>query len=180
MYVESEFALMKKLSSAVRKAMGCRFRQRALFGQFRAEQGSNLVEYAIMILTLMMMLFGVVAAGEALYAYHFVSHASREATRWAAVNGSNCNLDLSCTTGPAAQSDVQGFVTNITPAGIDSSKVNTSATWPNVAGVCASGNHNAPGCPVQVTVTYEFHFPVPLYPTGAYTFSSTSQMIISH
>ena len=178
MHVESEFALMKPAASAVLKVRRCRFRQRALLSRFKGEQGSNLVEYSITLLTLLMMLFGVVAAGEALYAYHFVSHASREATRWAAVNGSNCTLDSSCTQ-VAAQSDVTTFVDNIIPAGIDSSKVNVSANWPSTTGVCSSTS-KAPGCPVQVTVTYEFHFPFPLFPTGPYTFSSTSQMIIAH
>ena len=186
MHVAGEFALSKMAASASSNLPSGPHRERAVLRHFKAEQGSNLVEYAIMLLAFMMMIFGIVAAGEALYAYHFVSHASREATRWAAVNGADCTLDSSCPSGVAAQSDVQTYVNNIIPAGIDSTQVNVSANWPPTSGLppgvtdpCA-GSSKVPGCPVQVTVSYVFHFPVALFPTTGYTLSSTSQMIIAH
>ena len=180
MHHEGEFALMRRTTSVISKQAVCPIATRAGLRPFKTERGSSLVEYAIMLLAFMMMIFGVIAAGEALYAYHFVSHASREATRWAAVNGSTCTLDGSCPNGVAQGSDVTTFVDNIIPAGITASGVNVEASWPSDTGACSTAPHNEPGCPVQVTVTYQFYFPVPLFPTSAYTFSSTSQMIIAH
>ena len=98
------------------------------------------------------MLFGVVDFGRALYAYHFVSHAAREASRWAAVNGTTCGNDAvtgtgdtgSCTapvTGSsgsyslctsgctyASQTDVQNYVQMIAPPGIDTTSKGCSGS----------------------------------------------------
>lgn len=186
MHSAGEFALIKMGASASSHFAASPHHEggRGL-QKFKSEQGSSLVEYALMFLAFMMMIFGIAAAGAAAYAYHFVSHASREASRWAAVNGANCHLDSSCTTA-AAPGDVHTFVINIVPAGIDSTQVNVATDWPATSGLpagvtdpCASSS-KVPGCPVQVTVTYVFHFPVPLFPTTSYTLSSTSQMIIAH
>lgn len=52
------------------------------------EKGSVLVESAITVAVLFVILFGIIDFGRALYTYHFVANAAREATRWASVNGS--------------------------------------------------------------------------------------------
>jgi Flp pilus assembly protein TadG len=107
--------------------------------------GTNLVEFGLVSILFLTMLFGIVDFGRALYAYHFVSHAAREAARWAAVNGSTCGNDAVmgtsdtgsctapitggsgsyslCTTGCtyANQSDVQNYVKMIAPPGINAS-----------------------------------------------------------
>lgn len=146
------------------------------------EEGSGLVEYAIIFILLMMLLFGIAGFGHALYAYHFVSNTAREATRWAAVNGSTCANDGSCTA-PATPADIQTFVTNHTPPGIDSSQIQVTPIW-NPAGsygpsTCSTIN-NGPGCTVEVTVSYNFHFIFPLISTSALPLSSTSEMVIAH
>ena len=53
----------------------------------KGETGSGLVEYAIVFTVFMTMLLGVADFGRAMYAYHFVSSAAREATRYAIVRG---------------------------------------------------------------------------------------------
>ena len=146
------------------------------------EEGSGLVEYAIIFTLLMLLLFGIAGFGHALYAYHFVSNTAREATRWAAVNGSTCANDGSCTA-PATPADIQTFVTNHTPPGIDSSQIKVTPTW-NPAGSygpsTCSTTSNGPGCTVEVTVSYNFHFIFPLISTSALPLSSTSEMVIAH
>jgi Flp pilus assembly protein TadG len=154
------------------------FYRQALMG----EEGTDLVEFAIMFLLLMTLLFGIAGFGHALYAYHFVSNAAREATRWAAVNGSTCGTDGSCTA-PATATDVQTFVTNRTPPGIDSNQITVTPTW-NPAGsngpsTCTKTN-NAPGCTVEVQVSYNFQFVFPLIRTSVLPLSSTSEMVIAH
>lgn len=153
------------------------------------EEGSSLVEFALIFLVMITMMLGIIDFCRAAYSYHFVSEAAREATRYAAVRGSTCNSDSSCSqatpdTGPAtpANTVVQDYVTSITPPGIDSTKVTTTPTWPVVANgptVCST-TVNAPGCTVEVQVSYAFNFVFPLVRTGALTLSSSSEMIIVH
>ena len=144
-------------------------------------RGSTLTEFAFVLPLLAMMIFGVIDFGRALYAYHFVSDAAREASRWASVRGFQCNHALSgCIAGPA---DIQNYVTSIVPPGIDSSSQSLSVTskWLPPPGNPAScfGPPNNPGCAVQVQVTYNFKFILPFLPKSTYSMRSTSEMIIS-
>jgi Flp pilus assembly protein TadG len=174
---------------------GCRPR----FGSSRfrnKERGATLVESAFVYsLILIPTLLGIMGFGHALYGYHFVNHAAKEAARWGAVNGYSCSNDGTCSysTGAAA-GDIQTYATNMIPAGIDSSKVNAAASWPTHVGgltVCTiAATQNSTGCTVQVTVSYAFNFIFPLLPVSTTTtspctqpgwcISSTSQMYIIH
>jgi Flp pilus assembly protein TadG len=159
----------------------CRTELRSHLQPVRARQrGTTLLESAVMISVLLLMIFGVVGFGTALYTYHFVSNTAREATRWASVRGSTCTGGLSggC---PAADTDVNAYVQNLsTGIGLDPTKVTTTTTWvapPNNLAACAS-QHNSPGCVVKVQVQYSFQFLFPLLPSG-FAMQSTSQMVIS-
>jgi Flp pilus assembly protein TadG len=144
-------------------------------------QGSTLTEFAFVVPVLFAMLFGIIDFGRALYAYHFVSDAAREATRWASVRGSTCNPGLdSC---PASQAAVRRYVVSIAPPGIDTaaSKLLVDADWvapPNALPVCAI-QPKSPGCDIQVTVTYKFKFILPFLPSGTHQMASTAEMVIS-
>ena len=48
------------------------------------EEGSTLVEFAFVFMLLVTMVLGIMDFSRALYAYHFVAGAARQATRWAA------------------------------------------------------------------------------------------------
>jgi Flp pilus assembly protein TadG len=156
--------------------------------ELKGDCGSGLVEYAIVFLLFMTMILGTIDFGRALYTYHFLSNVTRDATRWAAVNGSTCNGDNSCNgagymnTNPATQSDVQTYVKNHTPPGIDKTKITTTVTWPVSAdspAVCGTTT-NAPGCTVQVQTSYVFSFLFAFVHKNTVTMSSTSDMIIVH
>jgi Flp pilus assembly protein TadG len=144
------------------------------------ECGNSLVEYAIVLLLLFTMLFGICGFGHALYAYHFVSHAAKSATRWAAVNGSTCADDNSCIS-PALEGAIRQYVTNMAPPGIntDPTVLKVTPTWPSRIGPCATVR-NAPGCPVEVQVSYTFNFIFPLVSSAPLTVSSSSEMVIAH
>ncbi len=146
-----------------------------------------MVEFALTVTLFLVMLFGIVDFGRALYTYHFLSNAARDATRYAAVHGSTCNDDASCSvanpdSGPAnsANTVVQDYVKSITPPGIDPSKVVTTPVWPGNGTTGCPSSSNSPGCPVKVQVSYPFGFLVPLVRNGSITLSSTSEMTISH
>ena len=136
-------------------------------GERSPEQGSTLLEFGLVTIVLFMLIFGVIDFGRALYAYHFVSHAAREATRFAIVRGANCKLPDAC---PAQASDVQNYVVNMLANGIglNSNAISVSAVWPGSSydGVtnCTTSAPNNPGCPVQVQVQYGFNFVFPLMP----------------
>jgi hypothetical protein len=146
------------------------------------QRGTTLLESAVMISVLLLMMFGVVGFGTALYTYHFVSNTAREATRWASVRGFACSQNPpilpQC---PAQPSDVDDYVQSLsTGIGLDPTKVTTTTTWvapPNNLAACTS-QQNSPGCVVKVQVQYSFQFLFPLLPSG-FTMQSTSQMVIS-
>ena len=191
----------------------------------KVDDGSGLLEYAIIFILFMMMLLGVVGFGQLLYSYHFVSHAAREAARFAIVNGETCNNDavaasggsggspgsctapVSCSSGscsectsscaPATSSDIQNYVKMITPGGINSGGVTTTAVCgtsdtsvcsTSVPTICTSAvgtpavgpYANYPGCAVEVQVQYTFNFVFPLIRNSAITLTSTSQAVIAH
>ena len=169
--------------------------------RLKGEDGNSLLEYAFVAMLFFIMLLGIIDFGRALYAYHFVSHAAREATRYAAVHGSTCNSDGSCSianpdTGPALSTNtvIQDYVQSIVPSGLDSSKVTTTPNWPTSPepAVCTTdpttlgcncyviATQNAPGCTVEVQVTYAFPFVYPFIHSGSINLSSTSEMVIVH
>ena len=158
----------------------------------RRDDGSNLIEFAVTLVVYLLMLFAVIDFSRALYAYHFVGHAAREGARWAIVNGSACNGDGTCPYASGAQeADVSTYVKKFIPRGINSGQVTVTAPCgvdskgkcagsPVSCPTTADGSYNAPGCVVQVTVSYPFHFLVPLLSTATINMSSTSEMVIAH
>jgi Flp pilus assembly protein TadG len=170
------------------------------FRPAKSEEGSSLVEFALIFLVMMAMMLGIIDFCRAVYVYHFVSNAAREATRYAAVRGSTCTGDGSCTddgncTNYATATCVPTYVDSIAPPGIDtgskgcggSACLTTTPTWPvqaNGPTVCST-TANAPGCTVKVTVSYSFSFIFPIVykpfsSTGTLALSSSSEMIIVH
>jgi Flp pilus assembly protein TadG len=159
----------------------------------RPEKGSAMVEFAVVVVLLLILLFGIVDFGRALYTFHFLSNAARDATRWASVNGATCGTSCDGTppmnNGPATQADVQNYVRGTAPPGIDAVHVNVVTCGTEGGTECSAGmpvpvscatTVNDPGCTVGVTVSYPFNFIVPLVHSGSITLSSTSQTIISH
>jgi Flp pilus assembly protein TadG len=168
----------------------------------RDNQGSTLLEYSLVLILFLTLVFGMTGFAQFLYAYHFVNYAARDAARWAAVNGGTCNTDASCNgkggmdSQPATASDIETYVKNIAPPGIDTSNTNSCdssatldvcATWPvesgsdaSPAGCSNAATKNYPGCTVQVQVQYKYNFVFPLIRTSPVTLTSTSQMVISH
>lgn len=147
----------------------------------RRQRGNTLTEFALILPFLLAGIFGVIEFGRALYTYHFVSYAAREASRWASVRGQNCKVyGVAC---PAGPDDVENYVTSITPAGIDKSpaRLLVDTEWvapPGRGNNCAKFRNN-PGCSVQVTVMYNFKFILPFMPSSTYAMKSTSEMVIS-
>ncbi len=158
-----------------------------------AEAGQGLVEYAIVITLFVMLLFGIVDFGRVLYTYNYLSDATRDATRWASVNGATCNNDSSCNgtngmnSGPLTSANktsaVVSYLTSHAPPGIDTTKItSTSVTvnFLNLDGTACSGGLSTPGCLVQVKLTYPYNFVSPIIYNRTLTLTNSSQMVIVH
>jgi Flp pilus assembly protein TadG len=127
------------------------------------QRGSAMVESALTMVLYFMIVFGIVGFGRAMWAYTFVSHAAREATRWASVRGSQSASPVS-TAAP-----IDTYIRNNDMMGLDPADMPTiTASW------AAS---NDPGDTVTVTVTYNATKLVPFIP--AIMVSSTSKMVIA-
>lgn len=168
--------------------------QSSLWRWRKIQTGSSLVEYALVLLVFLTLMFGIIDFGRALYTYHYVSSAARDAARWASVNGHNCADDGSCNgtggmnSGQASVDDIKSYVTNHVPPAIDTSKLHPTASWtaPNGPTICTTAVNgqgpysNYPGCTVVVTVSYVFSFDTPIVFNKTMTLSSTSEMVIVH
>ena len=126
----------------------------------RNEQGSEMVELAMVGMLLFTLLFGILELGRAVWIYGTVAHLAREGSRYAIVRGA----DSSQTTNAAAvDAHVQGLAAGMTGL------VVTTAWTPD----------NEPGSVVQVRVDRLFDPIVPLVGLGPITLSSTSRLVIS-
>jgi Flp pilus assembly protein TadG len=163
----------------------------------RAERGATLVEYAFAVFLFLSLIFGISGFGHALFIYHHLNNAAKEATRYAAVRGSTCATDAdggSCQatnsasgiSGPTTVADVQAYVRSITPPSIDSTQltivpcgVSGTACSPPITGAADACNTaataNQPGCTAQVQVAYAYNFIFPLLPAVTTTTSPCSQ-----
>lgn len=168
-----------------------------------SQRGAALVEYAFVLILFLSLLFGISGFGHALYVYHAINNAAKEGTRWAAVNGHNCNDDLTCdgtngmNSGPATKPQIESYVAAHLPASLDASNATVTASFLADSGsppVCTvavadpTGSpgstvgpfDNNPGCTVQVTVQYTYNFMFPLIHTSPVNMSVTSEMVIAH
>jgi Flp pilus assembly protein TadG len=154
---------------------GSSSRVRSLIAARPGQRGSATFEYAIVIMMCLLIIFGIVDFGRALYAYHFISNAAREGTRYASVRGNTCNLPSAC---PATPADITNFVKSV-PQGINPASVTVTSTWtnPNTLAICGA-QQNYPGCGIQVEVDYRFRFLFPLMP-ASFQMTSISEMIIA-
>ena len=172
-----------------------------------SDRGSNEVEFAL-VLTFILgpMLFGIMDMSRALFAYHFVSEAAREACRYAMVRGSTWSGKGACASTTAYECDataanITSYVQGTVPMGIRVSSASTYATCPAAApstagqlsvctqwpgtypgtGTCSSTSPgNNPGCYVEVQVQYLFKFTLPFISKNLSTINlqSTSEMVI--
>ena len=158
-----------------------------------SEEGAGLVETAFAISVFLMLLFAIFDFSLACYAYHYVSDAAREGSRFAMVRGSDCSTYSSTTPCPAGVADIASYVQNFGYPGIDTTAMTVSVqtckpttttgsdgqavtSWPT----CSTDmTNNAPGDQVQVTVSYPFLLSVPFWKSESLTISSQSSMVIS-
>jgi Flp pilus assembly protein TadG len=147
------------------------------------DEGSSIIEMAVVSPIFLAMLFGIIELSLALYTYNYVSDAAREGSRYAIVRGSSCSVLTNCGV-TAAQ--IQTYVQNLGYPGMKAVNTTVTTAWlspstttPVTWTVCGS-TCNAPGDAVQVKVTYSFHLGIPFVPKSTINLHSTSQMVIAN
>lgn len=167
-------ALLQQLSPRLRRGI-------------RADEGSNLVELALAMLILIPLLLGTIEFSLVFFAYHDVTDAAREATRWAAVRGStSCTNTPNLTDCEATSTEIQSFVQGIGYPGLQASNIHVSASWlkasnsiPTSWSDCEVGACNVPGNQVQITVSYSYPISIPYWQVTSFNVSSTAAMVIA-
>jgi len=147
------------------------------------EAGVSLVEFAMSVVILLTLMFGIVDFARAMYTWAFVSWAAQSGTRYAIVRGATW-AGTSCSTTATAACDatsanVTSYVQGLAPPGVTGSSVQVNAQWPATTPTGTScSTANGQGCLVKVTVSYTFHYVTPFLPTTGISLSSTSEQVI--
>ena len=172
---------MKKFSSVAQP------NQRVAFSSRRGERGASLVEYAFIVILFLSLLFGVSGFGHALFVYHHLNNAAREATRYAAVRGYDCDKtpvgqssctstnSASSTAGPTTAADVKAYVKSITPQSIDGTKLTINVC--GVSGSVACAASTAVGPAVCTSDIYDSNTPPVLLQAKQLNFPGCTVMV---
>jgi Flp pilus assembly protein TadG len=155
---------------------------RSMLRLVKDKRGSELVEFALAAVVLLTAILGIMDCCRALYAYHFVSWAAQQGTRYAAVRGAEWG-STSCATATAfscnaTSADVVNYVQSLVNPGISASALTVQPDWPGATvngpnSACATTHSQ--GCMVKVQVSYAFSFILPFMPKSAMTFNATSE-----
>lgn len=158
------------------------------------EEGSSLVEMALSCSILLAMILGIAQMSLMFYAYHFVSDAAREATRFAMVRGGNCITNVrpsgqaycsptDTNTAGADNGDIQAYIRGLGYPFAQS--LSTATTWYTLSGTTFSSCGTTPtGCNtpgtsmVQVRVSYTLPIAIPFWSRTSVPLSSTSAQLI--
>ena len=159
-----------------------------------AQRGASMVEFALAATAFLLVLFGIIEFGRALYMYHTVDNAARLGARWAMVRGAtSCSDSKPVDKCDATPDDIQTYVRDTVPLA-DSGTLNVATAWSGGAfgtgstcpappspgpGTLTTGG-NKGGYLVCVTVTYPFKFAIPFVSTATWNLASTSQMTVTH
>lgn len=130
------------------------------------QRGATIVEMAVLLSVFLMIVFGIVEFGRAVWYYNTVGHAAREGTRFAAVNGSTSGA-------PPGPRD-SAVVTPLVRSKVISAAVGLNLQTGDI--VVTWSPNNKPGSTVSVEVTKAF---VPVTPyIGIFTIKRSSSLTI--
>jgi len=122
-----------------------------------------MVEFAMVLPIALTLMFAIIQAGGALYAYNFVAYAARSGARYATVHGAN-------SASPATAASVSSYVSGLAVA-LNTAQLTTTTTWlPN----------NNPGSLVSVDVSYIYKPLAPFIWSANLTLDSHTETTISN
>lgn len=148
--------------------------------------GQALVEFAMALVVILMLIFGVVEFGRIVLVYNGIANGARIGARYAITNSSPPNAtSVTNANVSTIQTNVQTVVKNFlapTTVNINAAGLSITTTFPNksctgsISTSTCSGT--SAGNPVQVTVSYPYDLLIPYYPINI-TLSNTSEGIIT-
>ena len=154
------------------------------------QKGSALIEFAVSLIVILSVLFGIIDVGRALYAYDWVANAARKGSRFMMVRGTpGCLRNPHLLSGgcPATSADAINYVKNANGNGIDTTGIDPNQV--TVTSLCfvTPTIGSLPPCAdttwVQVKVIYHFKFITPFldaaFPSG-WDMHSSSQVIVQN
>ena len=122
----------------------------------RGESGQSLVEFALSILFVLVLVFGIIELTVFVYTYNVLADAAKEGVRYAVVHGTgvgaaNCSgpggLGVTCT--DSTGTNVQATVSRYTTLSLhDSTAMTVTPTYPDSSSVAPSR--------VRVTIAYNY------------------------
>ncbi|MGA2046941.1 MAG: TadE/TadG family type IV pilus assembly protein [Terracidiphilus sp.] len=145
--------------------------------RIRSEAGGAALEFALTLPILLTLVFGFIEICMACYVHEMISEVARESTRYASVHGSTC-LTGSGSTCTATSSSVNAYALATGWPNIGGGTVVPNTTYPGGGVSACTAGSQAPGCPVQVQVTYIFRLSIPFIPATNLNLSSSSEMYI--
>jgi len=138
-----------------------------------SEEGSALIEFALVAFMFIIVLLGVVEMSRVILVYTSLANAARAGTRYAIVHGQyRTGSGSTGPSGPGNTTQVETVVKNFASTGmLDTTKLNVTVAYP--------GSSNNVGQAVTVTVTYPYDAIIPFFSTlfGA-TMGSSSEGVI--
>jgi Flp pilus assembly protein TadG len=149
------------------------------------DAGQGLVEFALVLPIIMLLIFGAVDLGRAVYAYNTIANAARDGARVAAVNqiatSPDCNEDRPVENPATPHWSIKRCAADAAlTIGVRDADVAVTFSAPSGTSLpCTSSNLNV-GCIASVTVSYTY---TPITPVigglvGNIAINSTSQMPI--
>jgi Flp pilus assembly protein TadG len=155
-------------------------RRSAVLDIRKREDGSTLVEFALVASLLFTIVLGIMQMCIALFTYDLVCESARQGTRYAMVRGNTCLVSGASCTATAAQ--IQTYVRNLGYPGILPANMAVDTTYSSFpTGSTCTPNTNCanPGNQVVVSVTYTLPLRIPFIPSRTLSLVSTSARIIS-
>ena len=138
----------------------------------RRERGQSLVEFGLILPIFLLIVFGIIDLGRAVYAYHTINNAAREAGRVAVVDQTFDHIEQTAMDQAVGLGLVAADVT------VDWRHV----LFPNTANSCAVylGSNDAVSCTAIVRVEYDYTAATPIIGNivGLIPMAGESQMII--
>ena len=136
-------------------------RGKSFSGRKGREAGQSMLEFALAAIIFLTLLLNIMNMGYAIYCYHTISNAAREAVRYAIVRGPN-------STTPATIAQIQQIAVN-SAIGVNLSTSNVTVSWPSDPRLTSQKD-------VKVVVNFPYNL---IMPPVNVTLSSTSQMLVS-
>jgi Flp pilus assembly protein TadG len=126
-------------------------------------RGATSVEFAMLAMPCLLLLFGIINFSAALYSYDFVCYSAQQAARYAIVNGAS-------SPNPATAADIQTYVDGLVVGALNPNYLTVTTTWnPN----------NKPGSVVTVQVSYNYHPLTSFVESVNISLTRTAAMVIS-